>query len=325
MIHIKTPLRVSLFGGGTDVPEYFKSSGGIVSGFTINKYVNIFASKIEIDQGFKFRLSYRKNEDVKNYDEIKHPIFREVLRLHAFNNSYHFSTLSTLPEGAGLGSSSSFTVGLNFLMNKLNSKKESKLALAKKAIYIEREVLQEKGGWQDQLHAAYGGFNTFTFKTDGSVIHETVDFKDNQMMNYLNDSLYILYSGKLRRAKEVENSKFKKINFNKLDQIKEIAFEGQNLFRKERFTLEELGILLNEGWELKKSLSGSVSNDHIDEIYKIIIKNGAYGAKLCGAGGGGFFLAIANDKIINKIKTKLPESTITKINIDFEGIVSREI
>ena len=170
--------------------------------------------------------------------------------------------------------------------------------------------------------AAYGGFNTFTFKT-GSIIQETVDFKDNQMMNNLN--IAYSYSGRLRKAKEVEKSKFKKINFNRLDQIKEIALEGQNLFRKERFTLEELGILLNESWELKKSLSRSVSNDHIDEINKIIIKNGAYGAKLCGAGGGGFFLAIANDKIINNIKTKLPKSTITKINIDFEGIVSREI
>lgn len=319
MLATKTPLRVSLFGGGTDIPNYFNHNGGQVTGFTINKYIYIFASKIDIYQGFKFRLSYRDNEDVKDFNDIKHPIFRELIRLYNFQERYHFSTMSCLPSGAGLGSSSSFTVGLIFALNSIMGINETKVDIAKKAIHIERNILNEDGGWQDQLHAAYGGFNTFKFK-DNKISHKPVEI-NSSFADDLNDSMYILHTGITRRAKNIEKSKTKNDNENLLKYTNDLAIEGERILNnKSTVSLNEIGALLNEGWKLKRELSDKVSNEDIDSIYKIIMSNGAYGAKLCGAGGGGFFLVLSNNKSILKIRERLPSSAISKINIDYNGV-----
>ena len=324
MITVRVPLRVSLFGGGTDLPEYFERHGGTVTGFTINKYIYIFASKVDINQGFKFRLSYRTNQDANSIDEISHPIFREVLRSYDFDQTYHFSTMSCLPSGAGLGSSSSFTVGLHFLLSTLVGREDSKMDLAKNAIHIERNVLAESGGWQDQLHPAFGGFNTFNFHPSGLVERKPLDLKSADL-NALNQSMYILYSGEMREAKVIEDSKKKDLNYDLLKETYDIAKEGEKLLRGENFELTELGKLLNKGWMLKRGMSGKVSNNTLDDLYDLILKKGAYGAKLCGAGGGGFFLVLASESVMTSLNESLPNSTISRINIDFNGLMRNEI
>ena len=324
MIAVKTPLRVSLFGGGTDIPDYFKEYGGQVTGFTINKYIHIFASKIDIDQGFKIRLSYKSNEDVLNIEDIQHPIYREVLKLYDFDNMYHFSTMSCLPSGAGLGSSSSFTVGLIKTLNSILGINESKLQIAKKAISIERDILKESGGWQDQLHAAFGGINTFKFNNN-SIDQVNLEI-DKDSLQKLNNSMYILHTGITRKAKDIEKGKINNINFDLLKATHELAIEGESyLHNSKKISMNEIGLLLNEGWKIKRSLSEKVSNSNIDDIYNIIIENGAYGAKLCGAGGGGFFLVLSSSQSVKKIRENLPKSVLSKVRIDFHGIRHRNI
>ncbi len=324
MIIVRVPLRVSLFGGGTDLPDYFERYGGSVTGFTINKYIYIFASKVDINQGFKFRLSYRTNQDVNTIDEISHPIFREVLRSYNFDQTYHFSTMSCLPSGAGLGSSSSFTVGLHFLLNTLVGVEDSRMDLAKNAIHIERNVLAESGGWQDQLHPAFGGFNTFNFNPGGLIERKPLDLKSEDL-KALNRSMYILYSGEMREAKVIEDSKKMALNYDLLKETHDIAREGEKLLRGDSFDLLELGKLLNEGWLLKRGMSRAVSNSSLDNLYDLILKKGAYGAKLCGAGGGGFFLVLASESVMTSLNESLPNSTMSQINIDFNGLMRNEM
>lgn len=324
MISIRVPLRISLFGGGSDLPSYFNQYGGFVVGFTINRYIYIHSYKIEVNPSFKFRLSYKKNEDVKHIDEIKHPIFREVLREQGLDGSYHFTTMSCLPAGSGLGSSSAFTVGFCYLLNELSGRSQNSLELAQRAINIERNVLAEAGGWQDQLHSAFGGVNSFEFLEDGTVVRKALELSEHGS-GELNSNMYILYSGILRQAKVIEEEKVKNINDIMITEIKDLAREGQILVQKHNIDLSEVGRLLNDGWNIKKSLSKGVSSSIIDDIYALILKSGAYGAKLCGAGGGGFFMVLANPKSAEFLRDKLPPGNLSKINIDLDGLRSFNI
>ena len=324
MISIRVPLRVSLFGGGTDIPDFFSSNRGTVSGFTIDRYIHKYASRIDINQGFNFRLSYKSSQDANFIDEIKHPIFREVLRSYNFDKTYHFSTMSCLPSGAGLGSSSSFTVGLHYVLNQILNINDSPSELARKAINIERNVLSESGGWQDQLHAAYGGFNTFNFNKDGEIDVNPI-MLNSENINNINDNMYILYSGGMREAKKIEDSKKKNLNVDILKETYELAKEGEALLRSNNFDLSDIGKFLNTGWELKRGMSTKVSNDNLNDLYSLILKSGAFGAKLCGAGGGGFFMVLANDKAISNLQLCLPKGSISKINIDFNGLKRKDL
>ena len=319
MISIKVPLRVSLFGGGSDLPNHFSKHGGVVVGYTINRYICIHSSKIEVDQGFKFRLSYKSYEEINDLDEIQHPIFREVLREYEFDEPYCFTTMSNLPAGAGLGSSSAFTVGLYYLLDELCGNTQTELELAKRAINIERNVLGEAGGWQDQLHPAFGGVNSFEFLNDGTILRRELKLPEEDIER-LNSSMYLLYSGEIRQAKNIEKSKLNNSNDVSLTEIRDIAREGELLMSNGGVSLSDIGRLLNYGWEIKRSLSKSVSNANIDYLYKLILKSGAYGAKLCGSGGGGFFMVLANPKSASLLSSKLPSGRLSKIKIDLEGL-----
>ena len=325
MIFTKVPLRVSLFGGGTDLPDYFERFGGTVTGFTINKYITIFSSPIEIDQGFNIRLSYRENQDVQDLNEISHPLFRTALIRRKISERFHFSTMSCLPSGAGLGSSSAFTVGLLELLNTIQGVDQSSMSVAREAIHIERNILGEKGGWQDQLHPAFGGINTFDFTKEKSIIRNPIDL-DAANLNLLSDNMYLLYTGKLRSANGIESSKtVSRTNDTFLEATYGIAKEGEKILRSNAFDLVELGKLMTAGWDLKRQLSSKVTNNDIDDMYKLILSKGALGAKLCGAGGGGFFLVMCNDKVIRSIQSSLGGSMITKIAVTFNGVVKGSI
>ena len=226
--------------------------------------------------------------------------------------------MSTLPSGAGLGSSSSFTVGLLALLNE-DKFVQSKASLANEAIRYERDVLGESGGWQDQLHAAFGGINTFEFDNNGWK-RKPVDMNQSNLQ-ILSDSLYIVYTGMLRSASNIEESKFSTSdNDNLLSETYALALEGEKALCQDTLSLSEIGNLLNTGWELKRGLAQSVSTSHIDEVYRQILSTGAYGAKLCGAGGGGFFLVLAESDSVEQLKEVIGKEKIMKVDIFDRGV-----
>ena len=324
MICVRAPLRIGLFGGGTDIPDFFLERGGKVIGFTIESYIYIQAAEVEINQGFKFRLSYRTNEEVNSAGDIIHPIFREALKKYTFDNSYHFSTISNLPSGAGLGGSSSFTVGLLSLINNIKGINKKNLNLAKQAINIERVILNEKGGWQDQLHAAFGGMNVFNFSKSGNISRTKLN-PHPKVFDDLNNNMYLLYSGKMRVSHDIEASKIKTLNIGMLSELHDIANQAEDLLNKKDCTIQEIGKLLNDSWLIKRGLSNKVSDTEIDNIYNNILNSGAYGAKLCGAGGGGFFMVLASKSSVKKLQRTLNKGQLKKMSIDLEGIKTFEL
>ena len=324
MICVRAPLRIGLFGGGTDIPDFFLERGGKAIGFTIESYIYIQAVEVEINPGFKFRLSYKTNEEVNSAEDIIHPIFREVLKKYKFDNSYHFSSFSNLPSGAGLGGSSSFTVGLLSLINKIKGLNKKNLDLAKQAINIERVILNEKGGWQDQLHAAFGGMNVFNFSKSGNISRTKLN-PHPRVFDDLNNNMYLLYSGKMRAAHDIEDSKIKNLNFGMLSELHDIANQAEDLLNKKDCTIQEIGKLLNDSWLIKRGLSNKVSDTEIDDMYKNILKSGAYGAKICGAGGGGFFVILASQSSAKRLQETLNKDQIIKMSIDLGGIKTFEL
>ena len=324
MICVRAPLRIGLFGGGTDIPDFFLERGGKVIGFTIESYIYIQAVEAEINQGYKFRLSYRTNEEVNSAKDIIHPIFREVLKKYKFDNPYAFNTISNLPSGAGLGGSSSFTVGLLSLIHKIKGLNKKNLDLAKQAINIERVILNEKGGWQDQLHAAFGGMNVFDFSKSGNISRTKLN-PHPRVFDDLNNNMYLLYSGKMRASHDIEDSKIKNLNFGMLSELYDIANQAEDLLNTEDCTIQEIGKLLNDSWLIKRGLSNKVTDTEIDNMYKNILNSGAYGAKLCGAGGGGFFMVLASKSSAKKLQETMKKGLLKKISIDLGGIKTFEL
>lgn len=293
MIIVKTPLRVSFFGGGTDFPEYFNSSEGMVIGSTIDKFIYHTVSKYSKSLfENSIRFSYSKIEYAKTLSSIQHEPFKKILNLMNCEKEIEVNLASDLPSFSGMGSSSSFSVGLinglnSFLKNKTLSKKE----LATKAIFIEREVLKEWVGFQDQAFAAYGGFNSITFKDNRFSVKKIKIKKERKKI--FNECLFLVYTGIKRKAHDLEKIKFENLNALKikyLDQIYAHALEAKKIFEDDSKSLDSIGYLLNEAWYSKKMLSDSVSSSHIDEIYNKGLKSKASGGKLLGAGGGGFIL-----------------------------------
>ena len=306
---VKTPLRVSLLGGGSDMFDHFNKNDGHVVGLTINKYIHNAAVKIRFDQGYKFRLSYRLNEEVQSSKEIIHPIYKIILNKYELMGCWHFLSITDIPAGSGLGSSSTFTVGLLKLVKKILDKdynNPEKIAL--EAIDIERNKLNESGGWQDQIHAAYTGINEISFKGNKFSVNKVKISKSSE--DLLNKSMFIMYSGINRDSSSIESSKNVVDKTKIIDEMVKLSKDGARELSSPNIDLRYLGTLLKENWILKKNLSDSVSSKSLDELHNTIIKSGAYGAKLCGAGGGGFFFVLSDQNSINKLKTMVNKNTI---------------
>lgn len=314
------PLRVSLLGGGTDIPQYFdKYQGGMVLGFGINKYVHVISQKIELNKKFKFRISYSSNQDVIDPKKIKHPIFRQVLNDFEIEYPLHFSTKTCLHAGSGLGSSSAFTVALLDMLNFIKNIKSDPIKLAKKTINIERNILGEAGGWQDQYFASKGNLLNINFKNTKVSIRE---LKSPNWRNFLKSRLFLVPTNITRRAHVIESSK--KFNKSTFSNLVSLSKEGINLFKKDQVQPKTLGKLINESWKIKRRLSGSVSNYKIDNIINTFLQNDVYGVKLCGAGGGGVVLVIAEKEIMNKLSNKY-NIDFAPIDIDTKGITRSKI
>ena len=306
MIISKTPFRISLFGGGTDYPSWYRDNGGSVLATAIDKYCYISCRHLPPFFEHKHRVVYSKVESVKEINEIQHPAVRAVLSTLGTNEGLEIHHDGDLPARSGLGSSSSFTVGLINALNALKGQQTSKEDLAKQAIYIEQEVLKENVGSQDQILAAFGGFNRIDFNSDDS-FNITPVIINKDLTGQLQNHMLLFFTGLSRYASDIAKDKIAnfKNHFRELTQMKEMVNEGLSILQSNSDPIKDLGKLLHESWELKRSLSTKVSTPQIDEIYKSGIESGAIGGKILGAGGGGFILFIAKPENHEKIRTRL--------------------
>ena len=306
MVITKTPYRISFFGGGTDLNQWFKDNGGAVISTTIDKYCYITCRYLPRFFEHKYRFVYSQIEDVINIKDINHPAIRGILEFLDWNDGIEVHHDGDLPARSGLGSSSSFTVGMLNALYALRGNHISKDELAKKAIYVEQEVLKENVGLQDQIAASFGGFNKIEFYDENSYKVSPIIIPENNL-NTLQDNLLLFYTGISRFASDVEKSKIKnfKSKKNELTKIHEMVDISIQILNNENGDINDFGKMLHETWKYKKSLSKMVSNSQVDKIYDIAKKNGAFGGKLLGAGGGGFILFYAPRENHNKIISAL--------------------
>lgn len=291
MIITRTPLRVSFFGGGTDLPDYYRKFGGEVLSTTIDKYLYITCRHMPQFWDYSNRFVYgSKTELISDINEIEHPAIRETMKFlkPEYGIDLHYNT--DIPARSGMGSSSSFTVGLLNALNGLNGKMMSKEQLMKDSIYIEQEMIKEAVGSQDQAAAAYGGFNHIMFKQNGEIEVYPMILPTGRQKE-LNDHLLLFFTGFQRFAKDIEKGKMDSIDkhYENLHRMKNYTHQAIDILKSD-VDIREFGALLNDTWEEKKKLSAKVSDARIDEMYQTGMDNGAIGGKLLGAGGGGFML-----------------------------------
>jgi len=291
MIIVKTPLRVSFFGGGTDFPAYFENNGGAVLGTAIDSY--IYHTVFQLPSWLfdhKIRLSYRKVEHVRDLDEIEHRPFREILRFCGVTRDVEVNLSSDLPSFSGLGSSSSFSVGLIKGLTAFQGRHIGQYALARTAIHIERNVLREAVGLQDQIFAAFGGFNVIRFRGESDFEVERIPITPTRLRE-LSDSLMLFYTGMSRSAQDVERGKLRRLPLiqENLKRMHLHVDRGYNILTGNE-DLSAFGRLLHDTWMEKRQLDTTVSAPQIDKLYDAGLAAGAIGGKLLGAGGGGFML-----------------------------------
>ena len=296
MIITKTPFRMSFFGGGTDMEEYFKEHGGAVLSTTFDKYCYVTVRHLPRFFEYKTHITYSKMEYVNSYEEIQHPAIRnamEMLDMHELRLTYE----SDLPARSGLGTSSSFAVGMLNAFYSLKGKYASKKKLADEAIYLERTLCGEAGGWQDQIAASFGGFNRINFNKDGYEVLPIIISPERKRQ--LNDNLMMFFTGFTRFSSDVQKSNAVGKE-DKLAQLKEmyaLVDEAEQVLVDKSRDLDDFGRLLDKTWKLKRQTGAKVSTNSIDEFYDKGIKAGALGGKLLGAGGGGFWFSMYSPNI----------------------------
>lgn len=289
MIITKTPFRMSFFGGGTDMPTFFNEYGGVVISTTFDKYCYVTVRHLPQFFDYTSELVYSKIEQVNSVAKIEHPLVRnciEFLDMHELRVNYE----ADLPARTGLGTSSSFAVGLLNAFYALKGKYASKKQLADEAIYVERELCKESGGWQDQIAASFGGLNRIDFKDDGYEVSPIIISPKRKKQ--LNDNLMLFFTGFSRFSSEIQQSTVSSIK-DKTIQLKEmlaLVESAQAVLTDDKSDLDEFGRLLDTTWRLKRQTGSKISTDSIDDLYEKGIKAGALGGKLLGAGGGGFLV-----------------------------------
>ena len=320
MIIVRSPLRISLGGGGTDLPSYYNKFGGFVISAAIDKYIYItlhenFAPNIII--------KYSKMEHVNNISEIEHPIIREAFNLVGIDGKgLELSSMADIPSGTGLGSSSSFTTGILKTLHIYNKNIISTKELAEQACHIELERLKEPIGKQDQYISSYGGITCFNFNKTGEIDVNPLKVSKSVLCE-MTENILLFFTGYSRSASSIlkeQDQKSKEDNLdmiNNLHFVKDIGLQSKCAF--EKGDLYEFARLMNVHWEHKKQRSKNMSNGKIDEWYGLAMKNGALGGKLIGAGGGGFLMFYCENK--TKLRKVMCESGLTEVrfNFDFEG------
>lgn len=296
MIISRTPFRISFFGGGTDYPEWYKDNKGSVISTTIDKYCYINLRTLPPFFNYNYRLRYFKKEEVKKIIQIKHPSIRECLKFLQFKNNDKLEIVHSadLPALSGLGSSSTFTVSLLHALHTLRNENITKKQLAMEAIHVERNLIGEKVGSQDQTAAAFGGLNHIVFENNGNLKVNNIFFSKEDIIKLEKNSI-LLFTGLQRKANSIAKDKVKNIkshkNINSLNDISRLTDQAlEEIFFKKKIDFKKFGEALKDQWEFKKKLSEKVTNYQIDQIFSEAYSQGAYGGKILGAGGGGFIL-----------------------------------
>lgn len=291
MIITSTPLRISFFGGGTDYPVWYREHGGAVLATAIDKRCYITCRNLPPFFEYHSRVSYSRVENVRRNDAIEHPSVRGCLKFLGIEEGIEIHHVADLPARTGLGTSSAFTVGLLLGLYALREQMRDKQALAEDAIYVEQQVLQEVVGAQDQVCAAYGGFNRIDFRTDGTIDVNRILASQGRLKE-LEQHLALFFTGFSRTASEVaqEQVRVTPQKTKELTTMHQLVDEAESIVRNQNCSLNEFGKLLHENWKIKRSLTSKISNPEIDEIYEAGLESGALGGKLLGAGAGGFML-----------------------------------
>lgn len=289
MIITKTPFRMSFFGGGTDMPAFFHEHGGAVLSTTFDKYCYVTVRHLPPFFDYRTELSYAKTERVKTTEEIQHPAIREAMKMLDMYD-LRLTYEADLPARTGLGTSSSFAVGMLNAFYALKGKYADKKKLADEAIYLERVLCQEAGGWQDQIAASFGGLNRINFRDDEYEVLPVVISPEKKRL--LNENLMLYFTGFTRFSSEIQQSTEKSIKDKTTQLLDMLALvdEAQKVLVSRGNDLDEFGRLLDQSWRLKRQTGSKISTDSIDLLYEKALSAGALGGKLLGAGGGGFLL-----------------------------------
>jgi D-glycero-alpha-D-manno-heptose-7-phosphate kinase len=306
MIITRTPLRASFFGGGTDYPVWYREYGGAVLSTTINKSCYITCRWLPPFFEYHSRISYSRVENVSRNRDIQHPSVRACLQFLGIDNGVEVHHVADLPARTGLGTSSAFTVGFLLGLYALRNQMRDKQALAADAIYVEQELLREAVGAQDQVSAAYGGFNRINFRRDGTIDVKRIIAPKSRFAE-LEQHLALYFTGFSRTASEIAKEQLRATPHrkNELNTMLQMVDEAENIIADPRSSLHEFGRLLHEGWRIKKSLTQTISNDSIDDIYAAGLDAGALGGKLLGAGGGGFMIFFVPPERREALRTRL--------------------
>ncbi|HBQ98616.1 MAG TPA: kinase [Cyanobacteria bacterium UBA11691] len=319
MIISRTPFRISFLGGGTDYPGWYRQHGGAVLASTIDKYCYLSCRYLPPFFEHRNRVVWSKIESCQTLEEITHPSVREVLKYLDITRGVEIHHDGDLPARSGMGSSSAFTVGLLNALYALKGNISSKHQLVKESIYIEQEILQETVGSQDQVSAAYGGFNHISFLPNGEISVRPITISQQRFEEF-NSHLMLFYSGIKRTASDVANSYVNGIDSRKrqLRILKDLVEEGLSIINSGQ-DLTSFGELLHEAWQVKRSLSEKVSNSHIDGLYAQARAAGAIGGKLTGAGGGGFLLLFVPPDKQKEVKANLNHLIHVPFKLEFSG------
>ena len=320
MIISRTPFRISFFGGGTDYPTWYEKNGGATLSTTIDKYCYITARHLPPFFPVKHRIVWSKIEVVDTHDEIEHPSVRETLKHLGVQDGMEIHHTGDLPARSGLGSSSSFTVGLLHAMYKLMNKPITKLKLATEAIHIEQKKIKENVGSQDQLAASFGGLNKFSFNKDGSFAVEPIILTDDRL-DALQKHLMLVFTGMARTASEIAAEQIKNTHEKEkeLRAMHLMVDEAVKILKSPTGRLTDFGKLLHETWMLKRGLSSKITNNEVDSIYSAAREAGAIGGKLLGAGSGGFMLLFVPPEHQPAVREKLKKYIIVPFKFENEG------
>ena len=322
MIIARSPLRITLGGGGTDLPSYYEEREGFLISAAIDKYVYITLHET-FEKGYF--LKYSKFEKCNEIDEIQHPIIREALKLLDWKRPcLELCSMADIPAGTGLGSSSSFTTALLRALHTMQGNIVSTRTLAEEACEIEMNRLKEPIGKQDQYIASYGGITCMNFHKDGYVWVDPLRISDEALYN-LEDNLILFFTGFSRSAGNIlkeQNDKSKEHNeemLKNLDFVKDLGYQSKNAL--EKGDLDTFADIMNVHWQYKKKRSGGMSNPQIDEWYERALANGAQGGKMIGAGGGGFLMFYAKDKV--RLRDAMRNTGMSEVRFRFEKEGSR--
>jgi D-glycero-alpha-D-manno-heptose-7-phosphate kinase len=324
MIITRTPFRISFFGGGTDYPAWYRKHGGSVLATTIDKYCYISCRKLPPFFEYMHRIVYSKIENVHSIDEIIHPSVRLSFKWAKVSDGLEMHHDGDLPARSGLGSSSAFTVGLINALYAMNGKMVTQETLAKNAQHIEQDLIGENVGSQDQISAAFGGFNRIDFHRDGK-FNVTPLIIPTHRITELKSHLMLCFTGFSRIADQIAKSKidnFKNREF-ELKYMHSMVDEAINILDSVNTPIEEFGKLLDKSWKYKRNLSRMVSSPEIDQIYSTALSAGAVGGKILGAGGGGFMLLFAKPENHATIRKRL--ENLVHVNFDFDTTGSKVV